>query len=60
MTNRMQRVMDSLIDKGQSAYVSGRLINDNIILSTELVKGYGRKGISPRWKLKVDLRKAYI
>ncbi|WMV11100.1 hypothetical protein MTR67_004485 [Solanum verrucosum] len=31
----------------------------NIILSTELVKGYERKGVSPRCMLKVDMRKAY-
>jgi len=51
--------MNSLIDKGQSAFVPGRLINDNIILSTELFKGYGRKGISPGCMLKIDMRKTY-
>ncbi|XP_060177768.1 uncharacterized protein LOC132607701 [Lycium barbarum] len=35
------------------------VISDNIILSHELVKGYGRKGISARCMLKVDMQKAY-
>lgn len=51
--------MDVLMDKDQSAFVHGRWINDNIILGTELVKGYGRKGVSPRCMLKVDMRKTY-
>ncbi|XP_016484541.2 uncharacterized protein LOC107805075 [Nicotiana tabacum] len=42
--------MDHLVDKSQSGFIPGRVITDNIILSHELVKGYGRKGISPRWK----------
>lgn len=32
---------------------------DNIFLGTELIKGYGRKGPSPRCLIKIDLRKAY-
>lgn len=45
LTNKMQGVMDFLIDRSQSAFVPGRLINDNII--------------NTRCMLKVDMRKAY-
>lgn len=34
------------------------MITDNILLSHELVKGYGRKGISSRCMLKIDMQKA--
>ncbi|XP_070038220.1 uncharacterized protein [Nicotiana tomentosiformis] len=51
--------MDNLIDKSQVAFVSSRVITDNIILSHELMKGYGRKGVSPRCMIKIDMQKAY-
>nr|XP_016476659.1 PREDICTED: uncharacterized protein LOC107798203 [Nicotiana tabacum] len=42
-------VMDRLVDNCQAAFVPGRLIIDNILMSHELVKGYGRKKIIVRW-----------
>lgn len=59
LTNLMQSVMGDLVGKSQSAFVKGRVIFDNILLSHELVKGYGRNHISPRCMLKIDLQKAY-
>ncbi|XP_075098936.1 uncharacterized protein LOC142175834 [Nicotiana tabacum] len=51
--------MDDMIDKGHAAFVPGRVINDNIILSHELIKWYGRKETSPRCMIKIDMPKAY-
>lgn len=47
------------MDNCQGAFVPGRLITDKIILSHELVKDYGRKNISPRCMIKVDMQKSY-
>lgn len=51
--------MDVIIDTNQAAFVLARMKSDNIVLGHELVKGCGRKYISPRYMLKVDMHKAY-
>lgn len=55
----MQSSLQVLVNESQSALIQGRVIFDNILLSHELIKGYGRKNISPRCMLKIDLQKAY-
>ena len=39
--------MDNFVDPREETFVPGRMILDKILLSNELVKWYGRKGISP-------------
>lgn len=59
LTKRLQVVMNSIIDNGQSTFVPEMVITDNILLSYEIFKRYGRKGISPRCMLKIDMQNAY-
>ncbi|KAH0746203.1 hypothetical protein KY285_007860 [Solanum tuberosum] len=59
LTNRLHSVMNYLVDLGQATFVPGRMLTDNVLLSHELVKEYGRKGISPRCMFKIDMQKAY-
>lgn len=52
-------MLGSIIDKSQSAFVSGRNISDNIHLAEVLLRQYQRKRTAPKCLRKVDLRKAY-
>ncbi|XP_026450979.1 uncharacterized protein LOC113351147 [Papaver somniferum] len=56
---RMKKILGGLISQNQSAFISGRSIQDNIMLAHELVRNYHRSTGSPRCALKIDLRKAY-
>ena len=43
IANRLKLVLPSLIDKAQSAFIKGRHISDNILLTQELMRNYHRQ-----------------
>ncbi|GKD80902.1 hypothetical protein Tco_1347741, partial [Tanacetum coccineum] len=49
----------ALIPKVVQAFNVRRSIQDNILLTQELLKGYNRKGGPKRCSLKIDIAKAY-
>lgn len=55
----IQGILDRIVGQRQLAFIPGRLISNNILLSHELMKGYTRKQISFRCMIKMDLQKAY-
>ncbi|GJV14256.1 RNA-directed DNA polymerase, eukaryota, reverse transcriptase zinc-binding domain protein [Tanacetum coccineum] len=59
LTNRIKDSLNKLVNLNQSAFIKGRIIQDNIMLTQELLKGYTRKGGSKRCALKIDIAKAY-
>ena len=59
LTQRMSKVINEVMNPTQSGFIPGRHIADNILLATELIKGYNRKHMSPRCLIKVDIKKAY-
>lgn len=59
LTNRLSRVLDSIISSHQSAFLSGRSIIDNMMLSQDLVRDYHRKGGGACCLMKLDIQKAY-
>ncbi|XP_020266409.1 uncharacterized protein LOC109841898 [Asparagus officinalis] len=59
LANRMQTVMGYIINDAQCAFVKGRSISSNVLLAHELVKNYGRRHISPRIMINIDIRKAF-
>ncbi|GJZ16448.1 RNA-directed DNA polymerase, eukaryota, reverse transcriptase zinc-binding domain protein [Tanacetum coccineum] len=59
ITNRLKGVLGKLVHESQSAFIAGRQIIDNILLTQELFKGYNRKPNIKKVAFKIDLQKAY-
>lgn len=58
LTDRLNKVISTIKDYSQSAFVPGRNIQNNIIISHELLRRYKRKQVSPRCIVQMDLQKA--
>ncbi|GKB69998.1 RNA-directed DNA polymerase, eukaryota, reverse transcriptase zinc-binding domain protein, partial [Tanacetum coccineum] len=59
ITERIENCLGKLVSHNQSAFIPNRQIQDNILVSQELLKGYNRKDGPKRVALKIDLQKAY-
>ncbi|KAF9624332.1 hypothetical protein IFM89_009615 [Coptis chinensis] len=59
ITNRLKICINDLVHLNQSAFTPDRYIQDNILLSHELLRGYEQKHGTPRCSVKLDIRKAY-
>ena len=58
LCQRIKEVLPYIIDPSQGAFIKGRELLYNVLISQDS-KGYQRKGISPRRILKIDLQKAF-
>jgi len=56
---RLKQTLPHLIHQNQGAFVKGRELLFNVLTCQDLVRGYTRKGISPRCIMKIDLHKAF-
>ncbi|GJZ68418.1 RNA-directed DNA polymerase, eukaryota, reverse transcriptase zinc-binding domain protein, partial [Tanacetum coccineum] len=56
---QIKGALKKLVQINQSAIIPDRLIQDNILLSQEILRGYGRKNGPKRCAMKIDLQKAY-
>jgi hypothetical protein len=59
LTMRLSKVLGSIISTSQAAFVPGQHIHDHILLAYELIRGYSRKGGTPKCMMQLDLQKAY-
>ncbi|GJT06737.1 hypothetical protein Tco_0841199 [Tanacetum coccineum] len=59
IANRIKEDLRDLVSINQSAFVSGRRISDNILLTPEFMRTYHCKRGPPRCAFKVDIQKAY-
>ncbi|KAK4263572.1 hypothetical protein QN277_028965 [Acacia crassicarpa] len=61
LTNRMKDILSRIISPHQRAFIKGRMIQDNLILTHEAFHFLRRKKKSRKWEmaLKIDMNKAY-
>ncbi|GKA24834.1 putative reverse transcriptase domain, reverse transcriptase zinc-binding domain protein, partial [Tanacetum coccineum] len=59
LANRIKHSLKYLVSPNQSAFVPGRSISDNILLTQELMHNYHLNRGTPRCAFKVDIQKAY-
>ncbi|XP_019150180.1 PREDICTED: uncharacterized protein LOC109146988 [Ipomoea nil] len=61
LANRLKMVLERIISPAQSAFLSGRLITDNVLVASEVIHFLNRKrqGRDGWCALKLDMAKAY-
>ncbi|GJT02020.1 hypothetical protein Tco_0823189 [Tanacetum coccineum] len=59
IANRIKHCLTNLVSPNQSAFIPGRSIADNILLTQELMHNYHLDRGPPRCAFKVDIQKAY-
>ncbi|GKA89536.1 hypothetical protein Tco_0811348 [Tanacetum coccineum] len=59
LTNRIISGIKDVVSDNQSAFIQGRKISYNILITQELMHNYHRKRGPPRCAFKVDIQKAY-
>ncbi|CAI8592677.1 unnamed protein product [Vicia faba] len=59
MTTRLGRIIGSIISSNQATFVPSQQIHSHIMLAYELIKGYTRKGGTPRCMIQLDMQELY-
>ncbi|KAG7594282.1 Reverse transcriptase domain [Arabidopsis thaliana x Arabidopsis arenosa] len=59
LANRLKDLLPQIVSSNQSAIVKDRLLMENVLLASELVKDYHKEDISPRCAMKIDISKAF-
>ena len=59
MAHRLKGILPVAIVQNQCAFLQGRLLLENVLLATELVKDYHKPQVSSRSAIKLDISKAF-
>lgn len=59
LANRMKGLLPLFMSLNQSAFVKDRLIMENVLLASELVKNYHNELVTERCAMKIDVSKAF-
>lgn len=59
ISNRLKEVLSESISPNQSAFLKGRSLGENVLLSSELIRHYDKSDCEKSDMLKVDIGKAF-
>jgi len=59
LANRLKAILPHFISPNQSAFVKDRLLMENVLLASEIVKDYHKDTVSARSAIKIDISKAF-
>ena len=59
LARRLKATLPEAIELNQCTFVEGRLLLENVMLATELVKDYHKLSVSSRSAIKLDISKAF-
>ncbi|XP_010424522.1 PREDICTED: uncharacterized protein LOC104709645 [Camelina sativa] len=59
LSNRLKKILPTVILPNQTTFVKGRLLIENVLLASEVLQKYHLELVSPRITLKVDISKAF-
>ncbi|GJV03161.1 RNA-directed DNA polymerase, eukaryota, reverse transcriptase zinc-binding domain protein, partial [Tanacetum coccineum] len=59
LNNRIKNALCKLVNQNQSAFIPGRQITNNILITQELLRGYNWKNGVKRVAINIDIQKAY-
>ncbi|XP_056856566.1 uncharacterized protein LOC130505985 [Raphanus sativus] len=59
ISKKLKRVLLECISPNQAAFLKGRSLGENVLLSTELIRDYQKATCQRSSMLKVDIRKAF-
>ncbi|CAL9237898.1 unnamed protein product [Arabidopsis halleri] len=59
IANRLKPILHGCISRNQAAFLKGRSLGENVLLASELIRGYNTSSCPKSSMLKVDIRKAF-
>lgn len=59
LADKLKAILPNLIVPNQTAFIKDRLPLENVLLASEVIKGYHKQNQSPRMTLIVDIAKAF-
>lgn len=59
LANKLKLVLPELIKEGQTSFIPGRHITENIIIAQEVIHSMSKKKKGKYMAIKIDLHKAY-